>query len=169
MKDREHRDQKDGFNLVMQGYLYSLNDPADPTLKHQSPTKRLISMKNSTCDHQQLQKSKINRTQDYALTYHAAPGKSYVIEPHGGELKYELAKRNPEKFYQHVFNQDITKHTVVQPNVLTSDLGGDDGTLTAKARYKLKKDVQVTSKLTKRPLMKILEKINTKLHEKIQS
>jgi hypothetical protein len=54
----------------------------------------------------------IERTQEYGITYTSQPGKSYVIEPHGGELDYKLANKNPLKFYDQVFNQDITKHKV---------------------------------------------------------
>lgn len=36
---------------------------------------------------------------DYSLTYCTSPGKSYVIEPQGGELNYNLAQKNPLKFY----------------------------------------------------------------------
>ena len=49
---------------------------------------------------------------DQAQVYTPGPGKSYVIEPHGGSLNYNLAKKDPLKFYEQVFNQDITKHTV---------------------------------------------------------
>lgn len=50
---------------------------------------------------------------DYAFVYTTGPEKSYVIEPHGG-INYRLAKKDPNKFYEQVFNQDITKHTVAK-------------------------------------------------------
>ena len=31
---------------------------------------------------------------DYQLVYCTSPDKAYVIEPHGGEINYELAKQN---------------------------------------------------------------------------
>ncbi len=49
---------------------------------------------------------------EYAFTYTPGPGKSYVIEPHGGGINYNLAKKDPNKFYDQVFQQDLTKHTV---------------------------------------------------------
>lgn len=36
---------------------------------------------------------------DYAFVYTTGPTKSYIIEPHGGELNYNLAKKDPNKFY----------------------------------------------------------------------
>jgi hypothetical protein len=71
--------------------------------KHASPTKRLISHKNTTFKHKKVMKDNIQRG-EYSLTYCPAPGKSYVIEPHGGEINYKLAEKNPTKFYDHVFN-----------------------------------------------------------------
>jgi hypothetical protein len=54
---------------------------ADPNSdkKHKSPTKRLISHKNSTVDH----KTRISKTMnkgEYSQTYCISPGKSYVVE-----------------------------------------------------------------------------------------
>ena len=71
--------------------------------KHVSPTKRLIAMKNTTFDNKKVFKANIQRG-EYSLNYTTAPGKAYVIEPHGGELDYKLHKKNPEKFYEQVFN-----------------------------------------------------------------
>ena len=69
--------------------------------KHKSPTKRLISLKNSTVDHKQMISTGINKS-GYSQTYCIAPGKSYVIEPQGGELDYTLAEKSPTKFYTQV-------------------------------------------------------------------
>jgi len=55
-------------------------------------------------------KSDINKG-DYSLVYTTAD-KSYVVEPHGGQLNYNLAQKNPLKFYDQVFNQEVTKHTI---------------------------------------------------------
>ena len=49
---------------------------------------------------------------DYAFVYVPGPEKSYVIEPHGGGLNYNIVNKDPNKFYDQVFNQDLTKHTV---------------------------------------------------------
>ena len=51
------------------------------------------------------------KTQAYTLTYVASPDKTYVIEPKGGEIDYELAHKNPLKFYDNVMNQDIQEHS----------------------------------------------------------
>lgn len=81
--------------------------------KHESPTKRLIQLKNTTSEHKKVMKNNFSR-QEYSLTYCSSPGKSYIIEPHGGELNYNLAQKNPLKFYEQVFNQNITKHKVLE-------------------------------------------------------
>ena len=78
---------------------------------HQSPTKRLVEHKNTTFTHKQTIKDTIPKG-DYSLVYNTGPKNSYIIEPHGGQLDYNLAQKNPLKFYEQVFNQDITKHTV---------------------------------------------------------
>ena len=50
-----------------------------PEKKHKSPTKRLISLKNSTWDHKKRISSNVAKGQ-YSQTYCISPGKSYVIE-----------------------------------------------------------------------------------------
>jgi hypothetical protein len=40
---------------------------------------------------------------EYSLVY-TTTGKSYIVEPHGGKLNYDLAHKNPLKFYDQVFN-----------------------------------------------------------------
>lgn len=104
----ENRQKKDeGFYDIMSEFYN--RGPDDE--KHSSPTKRLISLKNSTSDHKKVMKDNFQRG-DYSLTYCSSPGKSYIIEPHGGELNYKMAEKNPLKFYEQVFTQDITKHKV---------------------------------------------------------
>lgn len=75
--------------------------------KHSSPTKRLISLKNTTTDHKKVMNENFQR-QDYSLTYCSSPGKSYIIEPKGGQLNYKLAEKDILKFYDQVFTQEIT-------------------------------------------------------------
>jgi hypothetical protein len=70
-----------------------------------------MKMKDSTWEHKKVMAENINRG-EYSLTYCSSPGKSYIIEPHNGELDYDLAKRNPNKFYDQVFRQQITKHKI---------------------------------------------------------
>lgn len=50
---------------------------------------------------------------NYDLHYTTAPGKSYVVEPMGGSLPYDLAYKNPNKFYKVVMNQEVKTHKVV--------------------------------------------------------
>lgn len=82
-----------------------------PERKHKSPTKRLIQLKNSTWDHKTKIKNTIAKG-DYSQTYCISPGKSYVIEPQGGELNYDIANKKPKEFYDQVLHQDMKKFTV---------------------------------------------------------
>ena len=79
------------------------------------------------------------------MVYVTGPNKSYVVEPHGGELNYKMAEKNPLKFYDQVFNQDITKHEVKE------------------SPSRRKKDGGVSSSVTKREQSKIMEKIKTNI------
>ena len=47
----------------------------------------------------------------YRMHYTASPGKSYVVQPKG-QLPYDLAYKNPDKFYDHVMKQEVTTHKV---------------------------------------------------------
>lgn len=102
---RKERDG-DAFYEAINEYYYG-----DGTEAHSSPTKRLVQHKNTAFDHKKTMKQGIEKG-EYSLTYVPGPDKSYIIEPHGGALNYKLAEKNPLKFYDQVFNQDITKHTV---------------------------------------------------------
>mmetsp|Transcript_21709 Transcript_21709/g.33445 ORF Transcript_21709/g.33445 Transcript_21709/m.33445 type:complete len:113 (+) Transcript_21709:1575-1913(+) len=108
-----------------------------PERKHKSPTKRLINLKNSTCEHKKRITRGIQKG-EYSQTYCISPGKSYVIEAQGGELPYEMADRSPQKFYSKVLNQDIKK-------------------------YSIKMRGRLTFELTQRPLLKIITSIKEKL------
>lgn len=74
-----------------------------PERKHRSPTKRLISHKNSTVEHKRRIQTGIQKG-EYSQTYCISPGKSYVIEAQGGELPYDIADKRPELFYSQVLN-----------------------------------------------------------------
>jgi hypothetical protein len=71
--------------------------------KHTSPTKRLISMKNTAFAHKKVMNEQgidtYTERGPYKLTYCSSPGKMYLVQPHGGELNYRLVDRSPEKFY----------------------------------------------------------------------
>ena len=92
------------FYDVMNQYYWK--GPGDE--KHDSPTKRLISHKNSATEHKKVLNDTVKASTEYSLTYCSSPGRSYIIEPHGGELNYRLADKNLNKFYDQVFNQSIT-------------------------------------------------------------
>ena len=47
-----------------------------------------------------------------SLAYNPSPEKSYIIEPHGKSLNYDLVKKDPHKFYDQFMDQDLTKHTI---------------------------------------------------------
>ena len=89
-----------------------------PERKHKSPTKRLIKHKDSTWTHKKRIATGIHKG-DYSQTYCISPGKTYVIEPQGGELPYEIAEKSPTKFYRQVLHQDIKKYTVKMRGKLT--------------------------------------------------
>jgi hypothetical protein len=133
---------------------YYWKGPGDE--RHTSPTKRLISLKNSAVEHRKVLKDTVRLSQEYTLTYCSSPGRSYIIEPHGGELNYNLADKNLAKFFDHVFNQEITQHKL-------KETGGD-----RESNLYHKKPVEVVSKITKRPYLKIMEKIRLKLYEKLR-
>jgi hypothetical protein len=132
---------------------YYWKGPGDE--RHSSPTKRLISLKNSTTEHKKVLKNTVQLSQNYALTYCSTPGRSYIIEPHGGELNYNLAGKDLEKFYDQVFNQEITQHKLKEAG------GSKEANLYHKMRC------EIISKVTKRPYLKIMEKIRQKLFEKL--
>lgn len=92
-----NRKDKDGgaFYRAINDYYYG---PVDGLEKHESPTKRLVEHKNTTFEHKKTMNTNIDKA-DYSLVYVTGPNKSYVIEPHQGELNYKLAEKNPEKFY----------------------------------------------------------------------
>ena len=48
--------------------------------------------------HKKVMKDNIQRG-DYSIVYTTGPNKSYIVEPHGGELNYKLAQKNPLQFY----------------------------------------------------------------------
>ena len=67
-------DQLAGSEELIDGYFVPGADK-----KHKSPTKRLISLKNSTWDHKKRVSTQVHKG-DYSQTYCISPGKSYVIE-----------------------------------------------------------------------------------------
>jgi hypothetical protein len=70
-----------------------------------------------------------------------------VIEPKGGEINYDLAYKNPVKFYDMVMKQEITQHKVQK----------------SKDGRKKNGPLQVTTKVTTRKIGRILYAVQTKL------
>ena len=82
-------------------------------------------------------------------------------------MNYKLAEKNPLKFYDQVFNQDIKKTKVAEDKNIK--MANEEKKRVKEEKhpgstYKTKKaPVAVTSKITKRPHMKIMEKITKKI------
>jgi hypothetical protein len=89
-------------------------------------------------------------TQKYGLHYTSSPGKSFLIEPEGGELNYELAYRDPLGFYNQVMTQNVTQHKAK-----------DYDSPKRNGCYQ----VELTTKVTHRQIGKILLLVQNQLHE----
>lgn len=120
--------------------------------RHESPTKRLIAQKNSTWEHKEVfARNRISSPhKEYQLQYTTQPGKSYVIAPEGGELNYDLAHRNLQKFYDAVVSQNITEHAVRD---------------TSPRRANGHHQVELTTRITHRKIGKILMLVQSELVE----
>lgn len=97
---------------------------------------------------------------DYSLEYNPGTQKSYVIEPIGGELNYKIATKNPLKFYDQVFNQDIQKHTVAKDKEEIKKREEEAAREGSPKKKGGKVPVTVKTKMTKRPHMKIMIKLH---------
>jgi hypothetical protein len=78
--------------------------------KHKSPTKRLIEQRNAIVAHKE--KMKEISPEKYHINYNTGTSKSYIIEPHLGEMNYELAEEDPLRFYDEMFVEPITRHKI---------------------------------------------------------
>jgi len=82
-----------------------------------------------------------------------------------------LAETNPEKFYKKVFDQEIVKHKVAedkkkkQKNVDRAQKKTEKKGSEVKPK---KAPLTITSKVTKRPFNKVMEKLRMKIREKLQ-
>lgn len=151
-KNRERRDHESLYTVIDEFHGKGPNDS-----KHESPTKRLISLKNTTADHKVMMRDNFETRGEYKLTYCSSPGKSYIIQPHEGELNYKLAEKNPLKFYDQVFTQEITQHKVIEG-------GNHDNIALVKKRTKK----EFSTKVTQRPFLRMMEKIRLKITEKLR-
>jgi hypothetical protein len=87
------------------------------------------------------------------MHYTTSPDKSYVIEPKGGELDYNMAYKNPLKFYDQVMSQDIIQHKVRRNQ-------GADGQEQSGYAF--------TSKVTKRKIGRILYAVQSKIADMVK-
>ena len=97
---RKERGENNFYSVMDQYYGRTEADE-----KHSSPVKRLIQHKNTTVEHKQVIQRQLTKGEK-AQTYVTGPGKSYVIEAQG-EINYNLAQKDPLKFYDKLFNQPI--------------------------------------------------------------
>lgn len=103
MKEREQRGTNNFYAIMSEMYGKGECDE-----KHESPTKRLVEQKNTAFENKKIIHDNVTPA-EYSIQYTAAPGKSYVVEPHGGELDYQKIYKDPLGFYDQYFNQEITK------------------------------------------------------------
>lgn len=129
----QHRSTREDPNSF---YVACADYYKDGSQKHNSPTKRLINQKNTTFEHKAVLNTNV-QTGNYNQFY-SSPGKSYIIEPHKGEINYKLAKKDINKFYEKVFNEEVTQHKVKNESPLRR---------------------QVSTKVTTRPHLKIMKKL----------
>jgi hypothetical protein len=73
----------------------------DKNKRHASPTRRLINQKNSAWEHKKLLLENTAPSQTgYELHYTTEPGRSYLVQPEGGQLDYSRARKDPIGFYE---------------------------------------------------------------------
>ena len=80
-----------------------------------------------------------------------------------------MAQKNPLKFYDQVFNQEITKHKTKEGKTNRNGEQSPEKQEKEIKQLTKKKTLEVTSKVTKRPYLKIMEKINDKLKEMLKN
>ena len=90
-----------------------------------------------------------------------------MIEPKGGELNYNLAYKNPLKFYDQVMTQDIIQHKVRGSKAFAER---EQQRKEANPDYHKKKaPLELTVKQTKRKIGRILFAVQSKLTQLLQS
>ena len=139
---------KDFYDEMYKDFAHSKVEKHDG-----SPVGRLIQHKNTAVIHKSAMKE-IDKG-DYHMVYVMNPDKSYVVNPHEGELNYHLVDRNPKKFYDQVFHSSITKHKFEEDPE-------------SPHRNKHQTPVKITSKTTVRPHQKIIDKVTIAMNEKFQ-
>ena len=94
------------------------------------------------------------------------PKKTYLIQPKEGEINYTNALKNPTKFYDRVMNQDVMEHKVEAKKPRTEVIQGGNGDMPAVKR-KAKGGFEMTSRLTKRAIARILVAVQNKLYKMV--
>lgn len=72
-----------------------------------------------------------------------------------------MVKKDPIKFYEQFMNQDLTKHTIAKDKELKKKYD-EEAKVLSKGKQKKAYDkipTTITSKVTKRPHMKIMDKL----------
>ena len=83
--------------------------------KHESPTRRLRQQINCAFEQKALlsqQPEFRGDKQNYGICYVVGVSKTYVVQPEKGELPYEIAEKNPVKFYNEVMNGKVKEHKI---------------------------------------------------------
>lgn len=83
-------------------------------------------------------------------------------------MNYKLAEKNPLKFYDQVFEQDIMKYTVGKDKEKKKELDRlhqikEEEAGSPLKRKKEKIPITVKAKVTKRPQLKIMERVRAKI------
>jgi hypothetical protein len=136
--------------------------------KHASPTKRLIDQKNVITEHKQ-KLTRYESPEKYQLRYNTGLEKSYIIEPHEGEMDYQLAEEDPLAFFDVLFSQKVTQHKVTHQKENPADVTTSMMIIEA-PRSPDKKPAGpliVKSEVTIRPFLKAMEKLRQKIAERL--
>lgn len=71
-----------------------------------------MQQKDAAVEHKTFLARNLQKGDEYSLTYVTDPKKTYVIQPKEGVIKYDMAKKNPIKFYDTVMKQKVAEHKV---------------------------------------------------------
>ena len=152
-------------DLNMDDFYKVMGEFYDNKMKrHASPTKRLMDQKKAAFEHKtylykKLQSGEIDERQ-YSLTYVASPQKTYMIQPKEGEINYDLAQKNPLKFYDKIMKQDVVEHKVQKQS--SNVQNSQSGELPMK---KSKSHLGMKTKTTKRAVAMILSAVQIKIQQ----
>ena len=136
--------------------------------KHASPTRRLMDQQKASWAHKDHLYKKMKSgdidMEQYSLTYTVDPKRTYVIQPVEGEINYNLAEKSPLKFYDKVMSQDVNEHKIAKKNKSKEERGAQEDGEMAQVKRK-SRGLEMTSRLTKRAVARILVAVQIKLQE----